>query len=252
MNPYLEQDDVWTDFHNNFITDIHDELVQQLRPNYVVKTEHALFIRELPEDQWQFFGRADVAVADPHATSSGNSAAVIAAPAFGRIPIAVDIERHAYVEIRDRNHRRLITVIELLSPTNKYSGPDREQYIAKRNQLLLSNVHLVEIDLLRGGPRLPVQDLPECDYLVLVSRWNVRPKVDLWPLRLTDALPTVPIPVHVGTADATLDLKKLLDYRYDRSGLADHIYLETPKPALTADQMVWAKQFLPRSSEPAA
>ena len=41
-----------------------------------------------------------------------------------------------------------MTVIELLSPTNKYAGPHREQYLGKRKELLQSR-HLVELDLLR-------------------------------------------------------------------------------------------------------
>ena len=61
-------------------------------------------------------------------------------------------------------------MIELLSPANKQPGSDREQYIHKRRQLLCSQTHLVELDLLRGGPRMPVEELPACDYYALVSR----------------------------------------------------------------------------------
>jgi Protein of unknown function (DUF4058) len=82
---------------------------------------------------------------------------LLEAPAIGRVPLSVDGERHAFLEIRDRGHRQLVTVLELLSPCNKRPGLDREQYLAKRQQLLASSVHLVELDLLRGGPRLPIQ-----------------------------------------------------------------------------------------------
>ncbi len=81
-----------------------------------------------------------------------------------------------------------MTVIELLSPTNKYAGPDREQYLVKRRELLASPVHFVEIDLLRGGPRMPMQDLPECDYCVLVSRVETRLDAGLWPIRLREPI----------------------------------------------------------------
>jgi hypothetical protein len=245
MNPYLEQDDVWGDFHQALIPDIRDELTTQLRPHYIVKIEHRLYIHELPEDQWRLFARADVAVADQQRTSAGSSTATLSCPAFGRVPLAIDVERQAYLEIRDRASRELVAVIEVLSPSNKLSGPDREQYLAKRNQLLLSNVHLVEIDLLRGGPRLPVQDLPECDYFYLVSRADVRPKVELWPFRLADPLPLVPVPVHAGRADATVNLKALLDTIYDRAGYADYIYQNQPQPPLNAEQATWARPFIP-------
>lgn len=201
MNPYLEQDDAWGDFHQALIPGIRDELTAQLRPNYVVKVEHRF---------------------------------------------AVDVERQAFLEIRDRASRELVTVIEVLSPSNKRTGPDREQYLAKRNQLLLSNVHLVEIDLLRVGPRLPVRDLPECDYFYLVSRVDARPEVELWPFLLGDPLPRVPIPVHAGREDASVDLKRLLDSIHDRAGYADYIYLTPPQPPLRDDQQRWADQFIPR------
>ena len=95
-------------------------------------------------------------------------------PAEVGIP-EVDTETEAFLEIRDRDGHELITVVELLSPANKYAGPDREQYLAKRAELLPSAVHVIELDLLRGGPRLPVEGLPACDYCVLISRAENRP-----------------------------------------------------------------------------
>ena len=110
------------------------------------------------------------------------------------------------MEIRDRQSRQLVTAVELLSPTNKRPGPDREQYLRKRRQYVQARVHLVEIDLLRNGPRLPLEDLPECDYYVLVGRSGEYPRVAVWPLRLRDSLPTIPIPLHPpdGDVDARL------------------------------------------------
>jgi hypothetical protein len=67
----------------------------------------------------------------------------------------VDTEPLSFLEIRDRDSHELVTVVELLSPSNKYAGPDREQYLAKARILQRSPVHFVEIDLLRGGPRMP-------------------------------------------------------------------------------------------------
>ena len=116
------------------------------------------------------------------------------APVVGRIFPAVDIERHAFLEVRARQDLELVTILELLSPSNKKKGTDREQYLAKRRAILASSVHLVELDLLRGGPRLPVEDLPDCDYCVLVSRAEDRPHVGIWPIQLREVLPTIPIP----------------------------------------------------------
>ncbi len=80
---------------------------------------------------------------------------------------------------------------------------------------------IVEIDLLRGGPRLPINDLPTCDYCVTVFRKANAPSVEAWPIALHDALPDVPIPLKGGFADAKLDLKALLDRVYDAAGYED-------------------------------
>ena len=103
--------------------------------------------------------------------------------------------KEAFVEIRERDTCRVVTAIELLSPTNKNPGPDRELYLSKRLRYSQSDVHLVEIDLLRGGHRMPVEGLPACDCYVQVSRVEERPSVGLWPIMLRDPLPTIPIPL---------------------------------------------------------
>ena len=63
-----------------------------------------------------------------------------------------------------------MTVIEILSPTNKF-GSGRTEYIEKRNEWIRQPIHLVEIDLLLVGQRLPMQrPLPRADYFAFVSR----------------------------------------------------------------------------------
>ena len=156
---------------------------------------------------------------------------------------AVDIERHSYLEIRDRQRRQLVTVIELLSPSNKSSGPDRDQYLGKRERILASRTHLVELDLLRGGPRLPLEDLPACDYYAMVSRCNERPRVGLWPIGLRDRLPTIPIPLLPPDPDARLDLQAVLNHVYDAAGYEDYVYANPPEPALGEADAAWARQF---------
>ena len=120
----------------------------------------------------------------------------------------------------------------MLSPSNKNPGPDREQYLSKRRRLLAASVHLVELDLLRGGPRLPIDDLPECDYYVLVSRMEERPHVGLWPIGIRDPLPKMPIPLRDPDPDAHVDLKAVLDRVYDAAGYFAYLYEGTPQPPL--------------------
>src|SRR5262249_27388947 len=136
------------------------------------------------------------------------------------------------------------TVIELLSPSNK-RGEDRVQYLAKRDRLLASPVNLVEIDLLRGGRRLPVIGLPNCAYYALVSQPAERPDVGLWPIRLRERLPVLPVRLRAGEAAASLDLQDVLPRVYDEAGFADHIYTGEPEPPLRGDDEAWVRQVLP-------
>jgi hypothetical protein len=246
MNPYLEQDDVWQDFHQSYIPLLRELLAEQVRPGYSVKVEEYLFIHELSAEERQFVGRADVSVARTSSSAGVRSGVGTAdAPVYGRLPPAVDVERHSYLEIRDRRNRELVTVLELLSPSNKRLGPDREQYLGKRRQLINSSVHLIEIDLLRGGPRLPLEDLPDCDYYAFVARMEERPRVGVWPVRLRDPLPTIPVPLRAPDPDARLDLQAALHRLYDAAVYENTIYTGNPQPPLHPEDAAWARQFVP-------
>ena len=160
---------------------------------------------------------------------------------FGSLLPSVDRISEPFIEIRDTEYRDLITVIELLSPTNKNSGPDREQYLSKRKLLLSGNVHFVEIDLLRGGTRMPVEGLAQCDYAMMVSRSYERPKVGLWPMKLRERLPVIPVPLKPEDPDAVLDLQQLLHETFDAAGYADYIYQGKPRPPLHPEDEAWAQ-----------
>jgi hypothetical protein len=100
--------------------------------------------------------------------------------------------REAYLEVRRRGTRELVTVIEVLSPTNKRPGSTgRAEYLAKRRTVLLSAAHLAEVDLLRGGERMPTAEpLPAADYSLLVSRALRRPMAEVWPFTRRDPIPS--------------------------------------------------------------
>lgn len=245
MNPYLEQDDAFHDFHERFMPLAAEILGAQVLPRYFVKIDEHLFIHEPDEETRRFAGRGDITVA-PASESSGRSSAtgVLEAPAKVWLP-AVDVERQSYLEIRDRHNRQLITVLELLSPSNKRPGRDRDQYIDKRDQILCSSANLVEIDLLRGGPRMPFRDPPQCDYYAMVSRVEDRLRADFWPLRLRDRLPPIPVPLRAGEPPAVLDLQQVLHHIYDAAGYEVYVYDGEPEPRLTPEDAAWAQQFLP-------
>jgi hypothetical protein len=246
MNPYLEQDDAWHDFHERFCPLVAELLTAQVRPNYIVKIDEHVYIHELSEEVRRLVGRSDVQLArSENAVEPRAGMAVLEAPFQVRLP-DVDVERLSRVEVRDRHSRQLVTVIELLSPSNKQPGPDREQYLVKRGQFQSSPVRFVEIDLLRGGPRLPLERLPECDYYALVSRVETRPEADLWPVGLRERLPRIPIPLRPPHPDAHLDLQEILNHIYDAAGYEDYIYDGEPQPRLESSDATWAEQFRPR------
>ncbi|MCE9560712.1 MAG: DUF4058 family protein [Planctomycetes bacterium] len=243
MNPYLERATAWDSFHPEFIVHAKLHIAAQLRPEYVVRIENRVYIHE-PHAESRFLGRTDAGIVRPPSTNAGETA-TLAAPARVRILDSVDVQRVGYLTIRDRDGNDLITVIELLSPANKYAGPDREQYLGKRNELLRFRAHFVEIDLLRGGPRMPPAELPTCDYCAIVSRMEERPEAGVWPWRLRDTMPVLPIPLRAPDRDVTLDFKAVIDRLYDEGRYANYIYSGPPEPRLAPDDMTWAAQFLP-------
>jgi hypothetical protein len=249
MNPYLEQDDVWQDFHDSFIPAVRDALSPQVSPQFVVKIEEHLFIHEPSAAQRLRLGSADVSVAQSarRTPAPQTSQAVLTAPTRIVLP-TVEFDKQPFLEIRDRQNRQLITVVELLSPSNKRSGPDREQYSIKRANLLRSTAHLIEIDLLRGGPRLPLLEAPDSAYYVMVSRAEERPTAEMWPLGVRDRLPVVPIPLRPPWPAAQLDLQDVLHAVYDRAYYKDYIYEGTPQPPLSAEDARWAEQLAAAST----
>src|SRR5205807_6703361 len=92
--------------------------------------------------------------------------------------------RETYIEIfATEPQHRLVTTIEVLSPTNKdRGGHGWNLYLRKRQAALVCAVHLVEIDLLRGGTRLPMRDpWPDSPYALLVARAGQNYACDVWP-----------------------------------------------------------------------
>jgi hypothetical protein len=152
---------------------------------------------------------------------------------------------HVTVEIRDTANRQLVTAIEVLSPTNK-RGEGREEYLAKRRRLLLSSAHLVEIDLLRQGQRVPMQQpLPSAPYFVFRSRSERRPLLDVWPIALADPLPEVLIPLLPDDPEVPLRLQAALTAIYDAFSYDLAVdYKQPPEIPLPPQEAAWADALL--------
>jgi hypothetical protein len=250
MDPYLEHPGDWQGFHTALLVHLQEGLAARVGAAYRVKLEQKLYIKQDEDDPGprRPFAVADVGVV-PHPRPAAGGVAVAAeptAPVVGVIPLPAGVRRpRRWLTIRDKAGRRVVTVVELLSPTDKRLGPDRENYLAKRARLLGSAASLVEIDLLRGGHRTPVEGRPVCDYCVVVSRPGRRPAADIWAWGVRDPMPVVPIPLRDGEAEPVIDLRAVLDQCYDAGRLGDGLYDDPPEPSLAASDAAWAATLLP-------
>ncbi len=254
MNPYFEQPSVWRGFHNHLLSQLALSIAPRVAPRYLVEYEESLYVDQA-EAGGSLFAIADVAVArnDRSADSGGTAtlAAPATAPVTARVRLGAVTRKHRWLTVRDSQTRRVVTVIEVLSPSNKSPGDDREQYLRKRRRILRSSAHLVEIDLLRGGQRMPVEDAPPSDYRVMVSRRPQRPDVQVWPVGVRQPLPPLPIPLHTGEPELTLDLKPLIDAVYDGGAYQHHLYAALPQPPMPPPDDAWAADLARAATAPA-
>jgi hypothetical protein len=224
MDPYLEAFDIWPDLHDALAGEIRTQLNQSLPSPYYARLEMR--------------------------------------PELGIIEIEIQTEpiRHHFVEIRDssRGHK-LITLIEILSPSNKRPGPDREAYERKQSEILQSDANLIEIDLLRGGRRiLPDLNLrgsimslnPTPAYLVLVNRAWRRLEGTMayqaFGVGLREWLPCIPVPLKQDEPDVPLDLQFVFNRAYEGGpylrGAVDYSAMP-PEPSLGAEDAAWAAEL---------
>ncbi len=253
MNPFLEQPTAWKDFDSRFIQLAAERIGRQIMPRYFVKIDEHGFVHDSMEGEQISLGRPDLAMVPGEEPGNiGPGGLALLAPARVGMPVFEEVERWPFLEIIDSEKRQVVTVLELLSPSHKRSTADRRQYLAKVKGILESEANFVEIDLLRGGPRMPWVGLPKCDYCIVVSRHTDRladpAQANVWPLRLHDPLPVVPIPLRDGDSEPTLDLQDVLQSVYDSAGYQFFIYKGEPEPRLRPEDEGWAKEFLTRSA----
>lgn len=251
MDPFVENPRLWPNVHHRLITAIGDRLGMQLRPKYYVGIEERAYLTDGDDPAVEVIV-PDLQIVEPleswssNASDDGGLALDVAERVITTTLIDAEI-REPRIEILDAKSRAVITVIEVLSPSNKIRGAyGRASYIRKREEVLNSKTHLVEIDLLRGGMSfLPKLKRRGFDYFVHVSRARQRPKGDLWRIRLNQRLPPILIPLKAGDDDAQLDLQDVFTSVYDHAGFDLIVnYRDTPDPPLNAEQATWADQWL--------
>ncbi|MEO1401055.1 MAG: DUF4058 family protein [Cyanobacteria bacterium J06635_1] len=252
MDPYLEHPDFWPEVHHWLITLIAETLVPQVRPKYRVAIEKRIYdlnrFDEGGNGNSLLVGIPDVSI---HRQAAQQQIATVADKVSQSQPRTVTLPmpeqvKQAYLEIREMQTGQVVTAIEILSPVNKRPGEGRNTYIQKRQRILGSLTHLVEIDLLRGWQPMPVLDISDhVDYRVLISHSARRPKADWYTVDLQDPLPVLPIPLLSKNESATLDLQGLLNAVYDRGGF-DYVvdYNREPSPPLEETMHDWALGLL--------
>lgn len=217
MDPYLEKR--WRDVHARFVLYACDQLEERLPEELIARVEERVFV-ESPE------GLEGIRYPDDPVTQT-------------------------FIEIREATEGdRLITVIEVLSPSNKRPGSGRRKYVRKLRELKRGGVSIVEIDLLRAGQRVlahPPEAIPESHrtpYQVCVRRGWRPSNLEVYRVPLRDRLPVIPVPLREGEPDVTLDLQPLIEQAY-RKGRYDRIkYNVEPEPPLAPEDAAWADSLL--------
>jgi hypothetical protein len=259
MDPYLEDPAYWRDFHGRFIYAVNEYLLDHLPPTYDASVDEEVRLIEIPPRHRAFPMRKDVlpdvAVLDgtrtpaagaPRPTAAAGGTATLEPLSLEPVTIEVPFEqevRERWIEVRYRPDNSLVTIIEVLSPSNK-AGEGLTEYRDKRRAIVRQDVNLVEIDLLVGGRRLDQSDeLPPGDYYVLVSRTGragLR-EVYAWPVRRP--LPPIRVPLRPSDDDVRLDMAASFNTAYDRGRYVRRLQYAGPPPApLSAADAAWATE----------
>jgi hypothetical protein len=218
MDPYIEAQ-LRDDFHADFVPVLRELLIPQVRPSYTVNIERYVYLVSEEDEVIGHVGPDVSVLQHPHAWGDhGEATLATLEPAVLTLPMPRLVEQK-FLTIRSRERRDVVTVVEVLSPWNKSPGDGCKEYLQKRSGYLRAMVHIVEIDLLRGGQRLPtIEPLPDGDYFAFVGRWDRRPKLDVYHWLVHERLPVIPIPLKVGDPDVALDLQAAFERTYERGG----------------------------------
>jgi Protein of unknown function (DUF4058) len=238
MDPYLEHPAHWCDFHATFIACWRDALRATLPGHYSARIGERVYLVETSPETRKLIG-PDVAVERQPGPPSRHQPTPTATTAVQpvTVPLLIYEEvRETWIEILHRPDRNLVAVLELLSPANK-TEPGRGEYLAKRNAILRGKAHLVELDLLLGGQRLPMREkLPSGDYHAFVSRAEKRPDCDVYSWTIAQTLPPLPVPLMPPDPDVSIDLEAVFAVTYERGDYAHEVDYTLPPPVPVSDE----------------
>jgi len=255
MDPWLESTRYFGDLHDSLITFLQEELQRLLPGSYFARKSVRVWLevaeRRVGPDVYIVKGEPRVGEFFPSVATIGETGPLVVT---ADPPEPEDFtERYLDIYRIDDGARRLVTSIEILSPTNKgMSGDGRAPYLKKQREMLASQVHLIEIDLLRGGRHttaVPEHELErqaggaEFDYHVCLHCFDKPNQWFIYPFKITDRLPEIGVPLLPGDPIMTVALQPIFDRSYDAGGFQREIDYrsETPDPSLTESQQAWAE-----------
>jgi hypothetical protein len=260
MDPFIESSGMWSQFHTRLIVALADELTQKLRPKYRVEIEERAY------QQVEFIGARKndlTGIPDVLVVEQGKRLRE-AAVAYGETttenevkPVAAELPefyevKERYLQLRHVESKEIITVIELISPSNKIKGKGKGEYEEKRRKVLASYTHFIEIDLTRSGEVLPMKlhNSSAGDYRILVSRAPQRPRADVYAFTLRQRIPSFPVPLLPEDAEPIVALNQLVHELYDRAGYDMAIdYRQPLEPPLAKEDQEWAIALIKKISQ---
>ncbi|HZL34182.1 MAG TPA: DUF4058 family protein [Tepidisphaeraceae bacterium] len=259
MDPYLERH--WQDVHQRICTYACDQMQEKLGGGpLVARLGERLVVETMFDESRSIYPDVRVVEYQPRAAEldaggggGGIAVAEMTEAATAQavlIHIDDDPKPEAFIEIIEPDSGRLVTVVEFLSPSNKLSGDGRQQYQKKQHELVNANVSLVEIDLLRGGPRVflvPEARIPprhRSEYAAGVFRGWRHDRYELYPIRLRDRLPIISIPLRESDKDIVLDIQKLIEMAYRNGRYERTDYRQPCIPPLEGEDAEWINALL--------
>lgn len=244
MNPWLEDTRLWRDVHNRLINTLGDELASRLTPRYFIGVDTHTYISRFP-DQPLITRYPDVAIVEVKGGTKAQTVASATTTGYLEIDLPVrETLEEAFIEIRLVPNGEVVTVIELLSHTNKPDGPDRDSYLEKRNAYLEADLNFVEIDLLRAYSPMPHTERAGKNHYRIFMRRKTRPyKAYLYSFSVREAIPLIPIPLQPDEEELIIDLGSILRNVYERVRYDLVIdYNKLPTPALDKTDIAWVQE----------
>lgn len=205
MDPFLEDEKLWPAFHHQLIGSLFQILLPNLVDRYRARIGQRQYLTEMP------------------------------------LFTSIIREEHAeeFIEVRQRTDGRLITLVDVVSPTNKLNPCGRQAYLDKRREARVQNASIVEVDLvMQGQPMLDYSrdGLPDWDYAVTVTRSTQPERYEIYTSTIQKRLPRFKLPLAVDDRDTVVDLQAAFARCYDQGGFGGNVDYRKDPPVVAADE----------------